>query len=123
MAAESVAWHMNHPEISPSKFTFVVDRIKLQHTYIIFLSHDTMADPTAFYEPEEDELLSSMAVPTYAEGDYDEDYRQHMQELEAHAFAQHQEQEQAAALESIPEDVKRVSIEARAIVRAMQSAH
>lgn len=69
-----------------------------------------MADPTAFYEPEEDELLSSLAVPNYAEGDYDEEYRQHMQELEQHAFAQHQEQEQAQALESVPEDVKRVGL-------------
>lgn len=70
-----------------------------------------MADPTAFYEPQEDDLLDSMAVPTYGGGaEYDEDYRQHMQELEAHAFAQHQEQEQAVALESVPEDVKRVCL-------------
>lgn len=80
-----------------------------------------MADPTAFYEPEEDELLSSMAVPTYAEEDYDEDYRQHMQELEAHAFAQHQEQEQAAALESVPEDVKRVRFITSTIALALVS--
>lgn len=71
-----------------------------------------MADPTAFYEPEEDELLSSLAVPAYqgqneGYGDNEEEYR-HMQELEAHAFAQH-EQDQVAALEMIPEDVKRVS--------------
>lgn len=69
-----------------------------------------MADPTAFYEPEEDELLESLAVPSYGgggDGEYDEEYRQHMQELEQHAYAQHHEQEQAAALESVPEDVKR----------------
>jgi len=75
-----------------------------------------MADPTAFYEPEEDELLESLAVPAYQRsegydgednGDEEEQYRR-MQELEQHAFAQH-EQEQIAALEMVPEDVKRVS--------------
>jgi translation initiation factor 3 subunit L len=74
-----------------------------------------MADPTAFYEPEEDELLESLAVPAYGnnndgeayEGDEEEQQRR-MQELEQHAFAQH-EQEQMVALEMVPEDVKRVS--------------
>ncbi|WVQ81717.1 eukaryotic translation initiation factor 3 subunit L [Cryptococcus sp. DSM 104549] len=73
-----------------------------------------MADPTAFYEPEDDELLSSLAVPqqyqqALSEGD---EYRR-LQELEQHAYAQQQlmaaeqEQEQMAALEAVPEDVKR----------------
>ena len=66
-----------------------------------------MADPNAFYEPEEDELLSSMAVPTY-DNDYDDEYRR-LQELEAHAFAQQAQQDQLAQLEMVPEDVKRVS--------------
>lgn len=67
-----------------------------------------MADPTAFYEPEEDELLSSLAVPSFqnAEG-YEDDYRR-MQELEQHAFAQHAETGEMG-LEMVPEDVKRVS--------------
>jgi translation initiation factor 3 subunit L len=77
-----------------------------------------MADPSAFYEPEEEELLSSLSVPNY-DGAYDQDqeYQRHIQELESHAFngqEQDQEQEQAAALESIPQDVKRVRrVEAR----------
>ena len=71
-----------------------------------------MADPNAFYEPEDDELLSSLAVPGYAAQpqSYDDEYRR-MQELEQHAYAQQSsqqaEEEQAAALEMIPEDVKR----------------
>ncbi|WVW84114.1 eukaryotic translation initiation factor 3 subunit L [Kwoniella bestiolae CBS 10118] len=73
-----------------------------------------MADPTAFYEPTEDELLSSLAVPVQSynpESDADE-YRR-LQELEQHAYAQQQlmvaeqEQEQMQALEQVPEDVKR----------------
>ncbi|WVQ67281.1 eukaryotic translation initiation factor 3 subunit L [Kwoniella botswanensis] len=73
-----------------------------------------MADPTAFYEPTEDELLSSLAVPVQSynpESDADE-YRR-LQELEQHAYAQQQlmvaeqEQEQLQALEQVPEDVKR----------------
>ena len=76
-----------------------------------------MADPNAFYEPEEDELLSSLAVPAYQSGNdasYEEEYRR-LQELEQHAYAQQvaaQEQaelEQTQMLEMIPEDVKRVS--------------
>ncbi|GFZ46756.1 Eukaryotic translation initiation factor 3 subunit L [Saitozyma sp. JCM 24511] len=65
-----------------------------------------MADPTAFYEPEDDELLSSLAVPSFqnAEG-YEDDYRR-MQELEQHAFAQHAETGEMG-LEMVPEDVKR----------------
>lgn len=82
----------------------------------------TMADPSAFYEPEEEELLSSLSVPNYDGGAYDQDqeYQRHMQELESHAFEQHgngsgqEEQDQAAALESIPQDVKRVCNEALA---------
>lgn len=70
-----------------------------------------MADPTAFYEPEEDELLSSLAVPQYGTEGYDEESYRRLQELEQHAYAQQiaaAEQEQAAALEQVPEDVKRV---------------
>jgi len=72
-----------------------------------------MADPSAFYEPEEEELLSSLSVPNYNGAGYDGDqeYQQHLQELESHAYAQHgqdQEAEQAAALEGVPKDVKRV---------------
>jgi len=72
----------------------------------------TMADPTAFYEPEEDELLSSLAVPNYQ--DQEEDLRR-LQELEEHAYAQQiaaaqeAEQDQGQLLEMVPEDVKRVS--------------
>jgi translation initiation factor 3 subunit L len=66
-----------------------------------------MADPSAFYEPEEEELLSSLAIPSY-EGDYSQG-GQEFQELEQHAYANHErEEEQAAALESVPQDVKRV---------------
>lgn len=74
-----------------------------------------MADPSAFYEPEEEELLSSLSVPNYnGAGGYDGDqeYQAHLQELESHAYAQNgqdQEAEQAAALEGVPKDVKRVS--------------
>jgi len=75
-----------------------------------------MADPAAFYEPEEDELLSSLAVPAYPAGDleqnYDDDYRR-LQELEQHAYAQQmaqaEQQDQVAQLEMVPDDVKRVS--------------
>lgn len=67
-----------------------------------------MADPTAFYEPEEDEILSSLTVPQYTEDGYNEEsYRQ----LQEHAYAQQlaaAEAEQAQALEAVPEDVKRV---------------
>jgi len=74
-----------------------------------------MADPSAFYEPEEEELLSSLSVPNYNGAGYDGDqeYQQHLQELESHAYAQHgqdQEADQAAALEGVPKDVKRVCI-------------
>jgi translation initiation factor 3 subunit L len=74
-----------------------------------------MADPSAFYEPEEEELLSSLSVPNYNGAGYDGDqeYQQHLQELESHAFAQNgqdQEAEQAAALEGVPKDVKRVRL-------------
>jgi translation initiation factor 3 subunit L len=68
-----------------------------------------MADPTAFYEPEEDELLSSLAVPAYQ--DHEEEYRR-LQELEQHAYAQQiaaaQEAEIEQGLELVPEDVKKV---------------
>lgn len=71
-----------------------------------------MADPNAFYEPEEEELLSSLAVPQYGgEEGYDEESYRHIQELEQRAYAQQiaaAEKEQAAALEQVPEDVKRV---------------
>ena len=74
-----------------------------------------MADPTAFYEPEEDELLSSLAVPVYQAGgsqNYDDEERR-LQELEQHAYAQQmaasEPQDQIAQLEMVPEDVKRVS--------------
>jgi translation initiation factor 3 subunit L len=85
-----------------------------------------MADPTAFYEPEEEELLSSLAVPSYDDGyEQDQDYQRHLQELESHAFAQHgqgdrdQEAEQAAALEGVPQEVKKVCYprEARGVGR------
>ncbi|WOO80727.1 Eukaryotic translation initiation factor 3 subunit L [Vanrija pseudolonga] len=70
-----------------------------------------MADPNAFYEPEEEELLSSLAVPQYGgEEGYDEESYRHIQELEQRAYAQQiaaAEKEQAAALEQVPEDVKR----------------
>jgi len=72
-----------------------------------------MADPTAFYEPEEDELLSSLAVPNYQ--DQEDEFRR-LQELEEHAYAQQiaaaqeAEQEQGQLLEQVPEDVKRVRI-------------
>ncbi|KAE8538501.1 eukaryotic translation initiation factor 3 subunit L [Cryptococcus gattii VGV] len=76
-----------------------------------------MADPSAFYEPEEDELLSQLAIPVHtyqplSEGD---EYRR-LQQLEQHAYAQQtamaqeQEMEQLAALELVPEDVKRFLI-------------
>ncbi|CAD6581873.1 MAG: hypothetical protein TREMPRED_003107 [Tremellales sp. Tagirdzhanova-0007] len=72
-----------------------------------------MADPTAFYEPEEDELLSSLAVPAYQAGgnqNYDDEERR-LQELEQHAYAQQmaasEQQDQVAQLEMVPEDVKR----------------
>lgn len=72
-----------------------------------------MADP-AFYEPEEDDLLSTLAVPQYGgqqPGSYEDDYRR-MQELERHAYAQHGEQAQAdgelgVQLDMVHEDVKR----------------
>jgi hypothetical protein len=68
-----------------------------------------MADPTAFYEPEDDELLSSLAIPSF-QGDqasYEDEYRR-MQELEQHAYAQQAELEHNQLLELVPEDVKRV---------------
>lgn len=71
-----------------------------------------MADSTAFYEPVEDELLSSLAVPQYGgEQNYDEENYGRLQELDQNAYAQQiaaAEQEQAQALEQVPEDVKRV---------------
>ena len=74
-----------------------------------------MADPTAFYEPEEDELLSSLAVPPYqASGvdQNDDDEFRRIQELEQHVYAQQmavaEQQDQMAQLEMVPEDVKRV---------------
>ncbi len=73
-----------------------------------------MADPTAFYEPEEDDLLSSLAVPSYQNGDeqtYDDESRR-MQELEQRAYSQQmaaaQQEDQVVQLEMVPEDVKRV---------------
>jgi translation initiation factor 3 subunit L len=76
-----------------------------------------MADPSAFYEPEEEELLSSLSVPNYNGAGYeegDQEYQAHLQELESHAFAQ-QSQDQEAALEGVPKDVKRVSLRRGAI--------
>lgn len=84
------------------------------HTHKIICSKPEMADPSAFYEPEEDELLSQLAIPVHtyqplSEGD---EYRR-LQQLEQHAYAQQtamaqeQEMEQLAALELVPEDVKR----------------
>lgn len=71
-----------------------------------------MADPTAFYEAEDDELLSSLAVPAYQSGteaNYEDEYRR-LQELESHALAsQEHEQDSEALLEQVPGDVKRVS--------------
>nr|ODO01217.1 eukaryotic translation initiation factor 3 subunit L [Cryptococcus depauperatus CBS 7855] len=73
-----------------------------------------MADPSAFYEPEEDELLSQLAVPVQQYQSLSEgDEYQRLQELEQHAYAQQQstlaqqEQEQIVALNTVPEDVKR----------------
>jgi translation initiation factor 3 subunit L len=82
-------------------------------SYIPYTTYK-MADPSAFYEPEEEELLSSLSVPNYNGAGYDGDqeYQAHLQELESHAYAQNgqdQEAEQAAALEGVPKDVKRVS--------------
>jgi translation initiation factor 3 subunit L len=75
-----------------------------------------MADANAFYEPEDDELLSSLAVPAYQSGvdrSYDEEYRR-LQELEQHAYAQQaaaeQQVDQAAQLALVPDDVKKVGI-------------
>ncbi|WVR06875.1 eukaryotic translation initiation factor 3 subunit L [Kwoniella sp. DSM 27419] len=74
-----------------------------------------MADPTAFYEPSEDDLLSSLGsvpVKQYNPDSEADEYRR-LQELEQHAYAQQQmmaaeqEQEQLVALEQVPEDVKR----------------
>lgn len=84
------------------------------HTLKAICSEPKMADPSAFYEPEEDELLSQLAIPVHtyqplSEGD---EYRR-LQQLEQHAYAQQtamaqeQEMEQLAALELVPEDVKR----------------
>jgi translation initiation factor 3 subunit L len=73
-----------------------------------------MADPTAFYEPEEDELLSSLAVPAYngaqGYGEGEDEYRR-LQELEQHAYEQHGtvEGQGEMGMEMVPEDVKRVS--------------
>ncbi|KAL7421966.1 hypothetical protein Q5752_003738 [Cryptotrichosporon argae] len=66
-----------------------------------------MADPTAFYEPEE-ELLSSLAVPQFAaDSAFDPSYAA----LEEHAQYAAQlaaaEREQKQALELVPDDVKR----------------
>jgi len=82
-----------------------------------------MADPTAFYEPEEDELLSSLAVPSYQAGteqNDDDEYRR-LQELEQHAYAEQMEKQQdhVAQLEMVPEDVKRVRQDIRIIRRAV----
>jgi translation initiation factor 3 subunit L len=73
-----------------------------------------MADP-AFYEAEEDDLLSSLAAPQYGQPEaasYEDEYKR-MQVLEQHAYAQHGEQAQGdgelgVQLEMVPEDVKRV---------------
>lgn len=73
-----------------------------------------MADP-AFYEPEEDDLLSSLAAPQFAgpdAGSYEDEYKR-MQELERHAYAQHGESgsvdgELGVQLEMVHGDVKRV---------------
>lgn len=73
---------------------------------VTFVLYTIMADPTAFYEPEEDELLASLAVPTYQNEGFD-DYGR-MQELERHAYEQSNAQEESQSLESVPEDVKRV---------------
>jgi len=82
------------------------------HYLIACITQNIMADPTAFYEPEEDELLSSLAVPAYQ--DHEEEYRR-LQELEQHAYAQQiaaaQEAEIEQGLELVPEDVKKVRFE------------
>lgn len=76
-----------------------------------------MADPSAFYEPEEDDLLTTLTAPPYQNGneaDYDpEEYSRH-QEIDQQAYRQQvaaaeaeHEQAQMAALELVPEDVKR----------------
>jgi translation initiation factor 3 subunit L len=71
-----------------------------------------MANPNAFYEPEQDELLNELSVPTFAgqtdaaagyEVDTEEEQYRFQQAL------QQQEEAQLAALEQVPEDVKRVS--------------
>lgn len=74
-----------------------------------------MADPTAFYEPEEDELLSSLPVQQAYQGgeNYDEEYRRLQSEYAggagAGADAGSVGGESAMGLEMVPEDVKRVS--------------
>ena len=71
-----------------------------------------MADPTAFYEAEDDELLSSLAVPAYQAGveqNYEDEYRR-LQDLEQHAYDQQMgaSQDQSVQLDMVPQDVKRV---------------
>lgn len=66
-----------------------------------------MADPSAFYQQEDDEILSSLAIPSLDQASYEDEYRR-MQELEQHAYAQQAELEHGQLLEQIPEDVKRV---------------
>ncbi|KAK4689290.1 translation initiation factor 3 subunit L, partial [Tremellales sp. Uapishka_1] len=70
-----------------------------------------MADPTAFYEQEEDELLSSLAVPAYQNGGDQYDPEEYLLEQQYRAQVklaeEEHEQAQMVALEMVPEDVKR----------------
>ncbi len=74
-----------------------------------------MADPTAFYEPEEDELLSSLPVQQAYQGteSYDDEYRRLASDYAAGGAglgdAGSVGGESAMGLETVPEDVKRVS--------------
>ena len=71
-----------------------------------------MANPNAFYEPEQDELLNELSVPTFA-GQADGAAYEVDSEEEQYRFQQalqQQEEAQLAALEQVPEDVKRVSL-------------
>lgn len=74
-----------------------------------------MADPTAFYEPEEDDLLSSLPVQQAYQGNesYDDEYRRLASDYAAGGAGLGDGAsvggESAMGLDMVPEDVKRVS--------------
>ena len=73
---------------------------------------DIMADPSAFYEAEDEDLLPPLSMPTFNEaGQADAEYTMTKEELlqyQRHIQETQNGQDSAASLDMVPDDVQKV---------------